>query len=383
VNPREEWLLRWLAGINEFDSELVAAIDTCAVAKMVHAGLLTVTREMVMMANAASHAQLSRHPGRALILARISTALAARLTAPLRDVLECSGDAWKHLTAALKECSQHEDALEAAERAEEAYAMLETVAVPGSVDVVRKQATLALIRGQSLHALGRSDEGLLQIEHAANYFIGYCDDRKAYATARIIYAYMLSSLGRREVAIGWLQDLAAHARADRDQETLAYVLNNLGLDYVHTRRLDEARPCFNTALAIFEQMGQHLEVQNVRVGLAFALIQEGRYNEAISEFYIVRKRFFELGTPVLAAEVALHIVETLFLAKRLDDIPALCREMMDTFTAARLPREVRKAIAFVSEAAQHRTLTNFQVTHARIFIEQAQESPSARFVASQ
>jgi len=369
------WLIDWLVRNDPFDVERVEPISGSTIAVMVKEGHLAATAAGVQKLCERSHMLLSRHPREALVIARVGVSLATRVVDDVAVVVETTGDAWKHLAAALRELSEHREALAAAHSALEAYAMLETEVS------LHKMAAVDLIKAQSLYAVGQPFEALSLIERATHFILAFSQDRKQYVKARIIYAYMFMELGRFEDALGVLKGSAEIAQLDDDTEMLAYILNNVGLCYVHLGRLAEARPCFDTALEIFDALGMKAEVENVRSALAVSLIEAGRYNEAISEMYIRRNNYLQMGMPVVAAEISLHIVELLFLANRVGDVPSLSSEMIKAFRRVGLHREAVKALGYVNRLAQRHRLNRDRVAAARRFLERLQESPSALFGA--
>jgi tetratricopeptide (TPR) repeat protein len=230
-----------------------------------------------------------------------------------------------------------------------------------------------------MHELGRSDEGLSMIERHANLFRSLYDNKSKYVEARTIYAVVLLKRQEYSRALAALEESAAIAKEEKDTEVLAYILNNIGLCWVNLGNLTSAKECLTAAAEMFAARNLRTESARVRGSLALLLIRQGRYNDAISEYFICRNAFMELNAPVLAAQAALRVVETLFLAGRTSQVPSLCAEIMAAFRTARLPREAQKALAYLNELAQKQKADELAVEHVRCFFENLEVNPDAEF----
>jgi len=238
---------------------------------------------------------------------------------------------------------------------------------------------LALIQGQVLHGLGKSDEGLRLIERHAHLFFSFYADKKKYVEARTIYAVVLLKRQEYSRALTALEESARMAAEDKDTEVLAYILNNIGICWVNLGNLQKAKECLTAAAEMFA--ARHLRAESVRVrgSLALLLIRLGKFNEAVSEYYICRSTFLELDMPLVAAQAGLRVVEVLFLAGRTSQVPSLCAELVKTFTDAKLPREAQKALAHLGELARLRKADEPTVRFVREFMEHLEINPTAEF----
>lgn len=215
-------------------------------------------------------------------------------------------------------------------------------------------ATLALIMGQILHGVGQSDDGLVLISQAAHIFNVWLNKKKKYVEGRTIYATILADLRRYSDAIGALEQTAALAREIGDLETLAHIVNNIGVCYYFIGRLEKAEACVRAALEIFEKLDLHAEALRPRNTLATILIDAKRYSTAVSELYRSRAAFLEAGLANDAARVMLKIVRALILAGRARSIN--WTEAEQTFTAANVRPDVLKSLMGLRELAQIRPL---------------------------
>lgn len=326
-----------------------------------------------------ARALYAKRPRRAIHVARIAIAfagLAKDVSVPGDDadaLLETEGDAWMEYAAALLEVGETPDADLAGQEAEFSYRLAATE----SADY--KLQLLAYLQGQVLASAGDVERGLAIIEQAANNLLVRHKRRDKYVTGRTIYAALLLSDGRVEEALKVFEKIGDLARRSNDMESLAYILSNVGTCNARLKRFDDARACLNTALEMFTHLDMPAELPRLRSALAVTLIEEGRYNEAISELFKNRAAFLALEEPVVAMEVNLQIVEVLFLAGRLADVPSLCEEMVQVFSKARLPAQVKKALAYLQAVTMRRPYTERDFQHVRSFLELVAEDEGEVF----
>jgi tetratricopeptide (TPR) repeat protein len=285
------------------------------------------TRRLIALA----HDALSRDPNRAVWISRLAIRAAkAADDAPLAD----EGDAWREYAAALLEVGDYEDAQVAVQRARMVYR------VAGGTE--HNEAVLGAVEGRILHELGDSLKGLQRIEASARTLLRL-NDKKTYVRARSVYAAILFHLGRyREAA-----ETYASMVDDYDSETLAHAVNIIGRCAVKLGDVERAQQCFETALEMFEELGLHAEMPRVRRGIADVLLAHGRVNEAISELYKARTEFLGMNLPVMAAFVALDVVELLLRVGRTSEIELLCDDQ--------LPRAASDAFAGLRDLAGRAT----------------------------
>ncbi len=314
-------------------------------------------------------------PREAISLTRLATALCAcYFTDDPRHDAALEGDAWKAHAAALLRAGDYSEADGACRHAASFYSLAD------AEDHSYGRALLAIIQAQVAHCLGDSERGLQLARDAATTLTRAFPSKKTdYLRARTIFGTILVAVQRYDEGLKTLEDCAQVARRENDTETLASLVNNIGYVYAQLGNLKAARECFATALQGFTSLGLKTEMLRVHAGWARILMQEGRYNEAVSEHYKARAAYLDLRMPVVAGEVTLRIIEALFAAGRLNDIPPLCAEAVQTFAKANLPREAAKALSYVDACAQQRTLTSDDVEDVREFFQRLQDDPDERF----
>lgn len=318
---------------------------------------------------------LSSVPREAVSLTRLATLLCSRrFTAEAKSDVALEGDAWKAHAVALLSAGDYSDADAACTCAASFYSLVERD------DRFYERTHLTLVQAQVAFFLGDSDRALeLSDSAAATLKIEFPTKKRDYVRARTTFATSLVQKQRYEEGLRALEECAEIARREDDTETLASLVNNIGQVYARLGNLKAARDCFITAIEGFTSLGLKTEMPRVHGGLARILMQEGRYNDAISELYKARGAYLDLRMPVVAGEVTLRILEALFAAGRINDIPSLCAEAVDTFTKANLPREAAKALAYIDAAAQQRTLRAADVEDVREFFQRLQADPDEQF----
>ncbi|HKS21196.1 MAG TPA: hypothetical protein VJZ76_00245 [Thermoanaerobaculia bacterium] len=295
------------------------------------------TRRLIALA----HDALSRDPNRAVWISRLAIRLARE-----GEALIDEGDAWREYAAALLEVGDYEDAHIAVERARLVYQVVS--------DAEHNEAVLWAVEGKILHMLGDSIRALQRIDASARTLLRL-NDKKTYVRVRSIYATVLFGLCRyREAA-----DTYASMVDDYDPETLAHVVNLIGRCAVKLGDVERAQQCFETALQMFEQLGLRAEMPRVRKGIAEILLEHSRVHEAISELYKARSEFLAMNLPVLAALVAVDIIELLLDVGRTSEIALLCTDEM--------PQSIANAFADLRHLAGH--ATGQDVQRVRAYLE--------------
>lgn len=323
---------------------------------------------------ARAHELLSRAPSDAKSLTRLALRMTRQMNgATCSDLPLIEGDAWRECAAAHLKMAEFSDALEAVSRARACYARSESSRVNAAI--------LLLLEARTLFELGRGNEALAAVDLGARELLDSGADRKKYVQAKTIQASILMGMGQHDAAMDVFNATARLALQAGDKETLAYIVWNTGLIAAKLGDTDNAKRSFDAALRYFDALGLRGEIPHVRAALAALLKQQGRYDEAVSELFQVRAEFLSQGIPVAAAIAALRVVEVRLLSGRTTDVAWLCDEMVRTFTAARLQKNLLTALAYLSEAARQRDLAESDVTYVSEFIERAQDDPNQTFAA--
>jgi len=330
-------LRKWLDGDDTVEEtvRLLAETETWPAMPLDRA----TTRRLITLA----HDALSRDPNRAVWISRLAIRAA--------DTPIDEGDAWREYAAALLELREYENARVAVERAHTTYRRA------GGAE--HNEAVLGALESFVLHELGDSLAALSLIEKNARTLLRF-NDKKAYVRARAIHAMMLFNIGRYSEAADTYAEIA---NVD-DSETLAHAVLMIGRCAVKLGEIERARQCFETALEMFESLDLRTEIPRVRKGIAEILVAHGRTHEAISELYKARAEFLAMELPVIAAFVALDIVDLLLAVGRTSEIELLCDACPD-----RLPASAARAFAALRERALRSCVTEADVQRVRGYLE--------------
>lgn len=319
-----------------------------------------------------AHELLGRAPTKAQSLASLALRMARQLNAKTcSDLALIEGDAWRECAAAHLEMAEFDDAYQAIARARACYARSPSSRI--------NTATLLLIEGRTLFELGRWSEALAAVDLGSSELLNSGADGKKYVQAMTIKAVILVGMGQPNAALDVFPTAADLATQSGDNETLAYVLWNIGLCAAKLGDIAHAEVCFESALQLFDDLGLTSEMPGVRWAKVSILKAQRRHNEAIAELFNVRAEYLSLGIPVWAAIASLEIVELMLVCGRYAWVPPLCSEMVRTFTAARLQKNLLKALAYLDEVARRGRLTESDVIYVSAFFERAQDDSHHAF----
>jgi tetratricopeptide (TPR) repeat protein len=315
-----------------------------------------------------AHWLMVREPPKAKTVAKLAIEIAARVhdtsvrTSARALLLE--GKANYEYAAALLRVGQYCDAETAVTRARHLLAMPETIRL-----VTDEVALLDLVRGQILHFLGRSEEGLRVIEHAADYLLVVCDDRKKYVKARTIAATILMRLKRFDEADLLLGQTIVSAVEEHDRETAAHMLCNIAVCAAEKGDEKRAEKCHEQAVSLFEELGMLAEVPRARRALITIMQRRGKFLTAISEMYKARNEYLNLGMPIVAARLSMDIAELLIQMNRYSEAEHLCEGLVDVFLGAELQREVARALEYLQACASEKELSNAAIEVVKRFLD--------------
>lgn len=188
-------------------------------------------------------------------------------------------------------------------------------------EVLEKATRLALVLGQIIHGQGRTDDGLAMMARACELLLYCFDDRELYVKGRITYAKVLAEAKRFTEALEVFQDTAALAHELQDQAVQAHLLNNIGVCYYYLGNFQKAKPCAETAMAIFESMDMPIDAIRPRTLLVLLLMEQAKgnrtlYSAAAAELFKTRAAWLSVGMKRDAAEVMVYIIRAFVLAER-------------------------------------------------------------------
>lgn len=353
-----------------------------------------------------AHWLLSYAPKDAVTVAHLAVKFAKAVVGLGDDekdaAVELQADAMREYTAALNRIEDFNNARAAADEATFLYSLLVSnehpippdddgtllwlilALIPASQhstaakDLLRKVAIHGLILGQIIAGQGELDEGLRLLEQATNVLLSCCSDPKTYVQGRIIHSKLLGERGYHQKMADVLFGTIAVAKDLHDQETQAHLLNHLG--YVlafHLKRPEQARAYCREALRLFEELDKRLEAIRPRNMLATLFLEQGTataINKAISQFFISRAAYLDLGLPNDAAKLMLRIIRGFVLARRQAHIN--WPDVRDTFRDILRPDSWRALDHLAQIAAAGGVLTVADVEDAEDMLRLSLEGPA-------
>jgi tetratricopeptide (TPR) repeat protein len=283
--------------------------------------------------------RLHRKPREALAIANLSVSIAESLAPsqyPAVVIAQLRGTAWKDRASTLRYLARYGEALEAADRGEEA--------VSPFASLEHDRAIVRLVKGMILAQQERFEDAHAILSECRQVFREYADTTR-YVQAGMAEANMLYKEARHSDSAQLLKDLLHDAISADDFESQARIHNNLGHCATHLSDFAGANIHFSEAVARFTDLGFVAEVPRTAFGAGVVLIGKGQITAGLARLREARLAFTAAGMVSEAGLCALRIVETLI--ERGEDSAArkLTQEVIDEFTAADL--DVRAITAIV------------------------------------
>ena len=220
--------------------------------------------------------RLHRKPREALAIANLSASIAESLAPsqyPSVMLAQLRGTAWKDRASTLRYLARYDEALEAADRGEEAVAPFATLE--------HDRAVIRLVKGLTFSHTERFDEALTIFENCRQVFRAHGDQRR-YVQAGIAQGIVLYDTARYTDAHHLFRDLLHDAIAADDLESQARIHNNLGYCATHLGDFVQANIHFSEAIAKFTDLGYNTEVPRTQREAAYALIPRHIQTEGLS-----------------------------------------------------------------------------------------------------
>lgn len=306
----------------------------------------------------------SQKPARALELAVLATEIADQLspdTYPQPTLNQIRGAAWKERANALRYLGLYSEAL----------ADLEVASSHFSQNMVSEfdLATIDYVRATILRETHRESEALSLARKSAEVFSQY-GNKQRFIHARLLEGAIHFHAGNyAEAKAVWIP-LLKLAREENDLATLGSMFNNVGQCELQLGDPDSAGGYFLQALHVYDDQHMLVEKNRTRWGLGRMLVANGRLSEGLGMLRQAGRDFESLQMRTDSALVSLEVVEVLLANQQLEDVPALCRQLIDNFTSAGLTANANTALAYLREAMTTGSITPKIVRHVRNYLEQ-------------
>ncbi|MGA8809316.1 MAG: hypothetical protein WB973_15715 [Thermoanaerobaculia bacterium] len=309
--------------------------------------------------------RLHRKPREALAIANLSASIAESLAPsqyPSVMLAQLRGTAWKDRASTLRYLARYDEALEAAERGEEA------VAAFASLELDR--AVIRLVKGMILAQQERFEEAHTILSECRKLFWEY-GDTKRYVQAGLAEAGVLYEADRIDECRMLLLDLLPHA--DGDAETQAKIHSNVGYCEIRTDAFASANIHFSEAVAAFTDLGYTSEVARTERGAGLILIARGQVTSGLARLRDARRDFAAVGMTEEAGLCGLNIAAVLIERGDRTAARALAQNVVDEFTASGTNERAINAVVALRDAIDADDATAETVNTAHAVVESLRE----------
>jgi len=307
--------------------------------------------------------RLHRKPREALAIANLSASIAESLSPsqyPAVVLAQLRATAWKDRASTLRYLARYDEAIEAADRGEEALAPF------ASLEFDR--AIVRLVKGMILAQQERFDEAHAILSECRKVFREFGDTTR-YVQAGLAEANTLYRASHHSNAQSLLQDLLRDAVAEGDIESQARIHNNLGFCATHLNEFAKANIHFSEAVAKFTDLGFSSEVPRTERGAGLVLIGRGQITSGLARLRQARRAFSEEAMTEEAGLCALSIAAVLIERGDLTEARALTHQVVEEFKIAGLDARAIDAITGLCDAIDADDVTAETVHTVHAFVE--------------
>lgn len=238
-------------------------------------------------------------------------------------------------------------------------------------------ARLKLVQSVILRVLERAGEAIALTRDAAQAFNRFGQHHR-YIDARVFEGTMLWKLGRTKEALAIFLELEKNPRIS--PTTRVVVLHDIGTAYQDIRKYRESAEYLGRALAELELMGLKPQTVRTRWMLARTLMMSKRAGAAIPLLRATWREFESLEMEADAALAALDLVEALMAVGDHEQVPSICRVLLDQFTRAGMNSPAITALAYLRESVAAGQGTRTLVRHVQKFLRELPKEPALLFM---
>jgi tetratricopeptide (TPR) repeat protein len=307
--------------------------------------------------------RLHRKPREALAIANLSASIAESLAPsqyPSVVLAQLRGTAWKDRASTLRYLARHDEALEAAERGEEALAPF--------ASLEHDRAIIRLVKGMIFALQERFDEANTTLAECRQVFREHGDTKRSLQ-AGVAQGSSLYEAERYEQARQLYRELLAESESEGDVECQAGLHNNLG--YCDTRLSDyvSANIHFSEAVAKFTDLGFTAEVARTERGAGLILVGKGQFTSGLARLREARRNFTMNGMVKEAGLCGLSIIAVLMERGDRSAAKALAQNVIDEFVAAGISARATNAVTELRDAIDVDDATAETVRTVHTFVE--------------
>ena len=320
-----------------------------------------------------AHDALRREPREALQLADEAIVIAEGLPDdyyPSGMVYELRGDAWKERANAFRFLGDLAPALDALQHAARAYSHL-LFPEPWLAVVDHVRATILFVYEEYVEALNCAT-------HAADRFASL-GDMKRHIDARIVEANIRCEMGDPRRAREIVRPIYDSLDEYGEPETKATLANNLGNYSLILGDVGQAGMYFLAALQLWQSIDAPVQAVLTRKNVAYLALASGNPAEALRRLDDVIADAERLGLTKEAELFRLDMAEAHLALDQYDEAAFICQQLVRSFAITGMSAAARTAIAYLREAARHRTLSVTKIRTVRHFLQRLQEQPQLVF----
>jgi tetratricopeptide (TPR) repeat protein len=331
------------------------------------------TYSMVVALIARSEKTFATNPAGALQAATLAVEIADRLRVeayPFDLVINARAQAALELAFILTYRGRLPEALEAIDRSEELFRQMPLSAYP--------LARAAIVRALIYRSTGRMAEAI-SLTHTSDATFAQFGDRERVIKARMTEAAMLIQQGRPAEALPICESLE-HEPQLLPTRDYAIVLQNIGNCCRELGHLDRAEVYLTRAIAQHGKHNSTAEKVRSEWSRASTRVAAGRVSEGIPMLREVSRAFTSLGLDTDAALASLELAELLLATDQPQEVPAICRVLLDHFARNSMMSRAVTALSFLREAVAIGKATPALVRQVADFIREAPDHPAVAFI---
>lgn len=316
------------------------------------------TAGMVTILVQRSEAALRHSPPDALVISELAVELAAEFQQgdyPNDHLMKLRGQALRQQAFVLSCLGRLP---EAARVAGMAALMFDQIPVP-----LIEMARLDLVRSNIARNSEQYDDAIAFARRAGETYRDFGNQRSWLLAVDYEAAAYFSARNYKHALELWKSMGEHESVLSREQQAVR--LHNMGICAGAIGEFDEAVRSYAAAGEEFERLGLLVNVVKCRYSLGVAMLEARRYSDAVVVLEKAYEQLEALGMESDAALAALTRVEALLAAGRPDEVPAICRMLIDRFTRAGIKGAAMTALAYLREtvATGHATPQSVRIVH--------------------
>lgn len=331
------------------------------------------TGGVVRKLSGAARTWVDKDPLFAFQLAKAATIIADALLDgyyPSGAVNDIRGLAWKERGNVCWYLGRYADGLQAADNADAAYKSSNN---PGD-----GLASVKALRATILWRQKNYVEALRFITAAAADYLRLRMTQR-YIEAKETEAAILHRMGRIDVARLAYQKTYEMAESINDTAMKARAAKNLSVTAREAGDLGSASHYALIALRLFEELDYTLTVIRTRFLIAQISLTAGHFREASRSFRQIASEFETAGAFDEAADVKLDLSEALLMLGELEEVEAVCTELVMFYRQQNIITNALTAVSFLKEAAAHRSISRQHIVHVRRYLADRKDDPELMF----